>query len=65
MRRGSYGWGAEVSELSPCLSLSFFYLSGEKQAHTSDLCRCPSLEHLRKGLRHLDVLLKGAGQAGM
>lgn len=47
--------------LSPC-----FFLSGEKQSGP-DLrsCRCLNLEHLRKGLRHLDVLFRRAGQAAM
>lgn len=53
-----------VNYLHAFLSPSIF-LGKNSLARTSDLCRCPSLEHLRKGLRHLDVLFRGAGQAGM
>lgn len=54
-----------VNYLHAFLSPSSIFLGKNSLARTSDLCRCPSLEHLRKGLRHLDVLLRGAGQAGM
>lgn len=58
------GEPGSVNYLHAFLSPSII-LGKNSLAPTSDLCRCPSLEHLRKDLRHQDVLLRGAGQAGM